>query len=129
MNGATRRRWVGGALGAAAVALAARARAGDAEPVEARVEIAFLFGYIDGSACAFYRNGTWHEPPAALVHMREKYASLQARNQIASAEDFIEKVATRSSMSGEAYAVRCTSSASIPSATWLRAELAHLRGL
>jgi ABC-type sugar transport system substrate-binding protein len=97
--------------------------------VAAQIEIGFLLGYIDGSGCEFYRNGSWHAANAAQEHLRGKYRAAAALDQIASAEDFIEKIATRSSLTGESYAVRCAGGASMSSAAWLRAELTRLRGL
>jgi hypothetical protein len=104
-----------------------RAQDRQAVPIDARIEISFLLGYVEGSTCAFYRNGTWHAAAAAQAHLRSKYGLLAARRQIGSAEDFIDKVATRSSLTGEAYAVRCAGSPDISSDVWFRAELARLR--
>jgi hypothetical protein len=53
---------------------------------------------------------------------------LLERKLLGSAEDFIALAATRSSLSGEAYGVRCGQSAPLPSAQWLRTELRGLRG-
>jgi hypothetical protein len=91
--------------------------------------VTFLLGYVAGSACRFYRNGSWYAAPEALAHLRGKYDRLSARKQIASAEDFIDKVASRSSLTGEAYAVQCADGARVPTATWLRAALQRLRSL
>jgi hypothetical protein len=46
---------------------------------------------------------------------------------VASAEQFIERAATRSSVSGEAYWVRCGSAPPQLSAVWLGAQLQALR--
>lgn len=91
-------------------------------------EVSFLLGYVAGSACMFYRNGSWYDSVQALAHLREKYDWLAARREIASAEDFIDKVATRSRLTGEAYAVRCPDGVIVATAPWLRAELQWLRG-
>lgn len=99
-----------------------------AEPaVNVQIEVSFLLGYIDGSGCQFYRNGTWHNAKEAQMHLRVKYQWLKARNQINSTEDFIQKAATQSSFSGAAYAVTCQGGASITSRQWLSDELARLR--
>ena len=70
-------------------------------------EVNFLLGYIEGSGCAFYRNGTWHDSKAAQAHIRDKYKYLAARDRISTTEEFIEKAATESSFTGLAYEVRC----------------------
>lgn len=96
-------------------------------PTNVQLEINFLLGYIEGSGCVFYRNGSWHNSKDAQVHLRDKYKWLIARNQISNSEDFIEKAATKSSLSGLAYSVTCHGGASQTSAQWLRTELARLR--
>jgi len=97
-----------------------------AEPsTEVQVEIDFLLGYIQGSKCEFYRNGTWHDPIAAQAHLRDKYEL--ARNRINTAEEFIERVASQSSISGQPYEVKCNGGPVVASRTWLREELARFR--
>jgi Family of unknown function (DUF5329) len=98
-----------------------------APPTGAQVEISFLLGYIEGSGCEFYRNGTWNNSRAAQAHLRDKYRYLAEKNQIETAEQFIDKAATESSLSGQAYMVRCNGGAALTSRQWLRDELARLR--
>jgi hypothetical protein len=99
-----------------------------AEPsTSVRVEVDFLLGYVEGSGCEFYRNGTWHDPKAAQAHLRDKYKFLAARGLINTTEDFIEKAATRSSLSGEPYRVRCRDGATVTTNQWLHAELSRFR--
>jgi hypothetical protein len=76
-------------------------------PVDAQVEINYLLARVAGSGCDFYRNGSWYDANRAERHLRFKYQSLRARNLIGTADDFIEKGATRSSVSGLVYAIRC----------------------
>ena len=96
-------------------------------PASVQMEVGFLLGYIDGSGCEFYRNGTWHDSKAAQQHLRDKYDYLAARNLIDTTEDFIDKAATKSSLSGQAYVVRCNGAAPVSSGKWLRDELVRLR--
>jgi Family of unknown function (DUF5329) len=98
-------------------------------PTNVQTEINFLLGFIEGSGCVFYRNGTWHDSKAAQVHLREKYNYLMTANKIDTTEDFIEKVATKSSFSGQPYQVRCNGGATLSSSQWLLDELARLRTL
>ena len=51
-------------------------------PTNVQIEVNFLLGYVEGSGCEFYRNGTWHDSKAAQTHLRDKYKYLGARNQI-----------------------------------------------
>lgn len=69
----------------------------------AQFEISFLLGYVEGSGCTFYRNGTAYDSKAAQAHLRAKYQYLATRNLIATTEDFIEKAATTSSFTGQPY--------------------------
>jgi len=96
-------------------------------PTKVQIEINFLLGYIDGSGCEFYRNGTWNDSKTAQGHLRDKYKYLVARNMINTTEDFIEMAATESSISGQPYEVRCQGGATVTSNQWLRAELARFR--
>jgi len=64
---------------------------------------------------------------AAEAHLREKYAFVAASGRIGTAADFIAKVATRSSLSGQAYEVSCNGGAGVPSGQWLTEALDHHR--
>lgn len=96
-------------------------------PTNVQIEVNFLLGYLEGSDCEFYRNGTWHDSKTAQAHLREKYKYLVARDLINSTEDFIAKAATESSISGQPYKVRCHGGAPVTSQQWLRAELVRFR--
>jgi len=96
-------------------------------PIAVQVEVDFLLGYIEGSGCRFYRNGTWYEAKAAQAHLRDKYSYLAARGLINNADDFIVKAATKSSFTGQPYEVKCGGGATVTSNQWLRAELARFR--
>ncbi len=96
-------------------------------PAIAQIEINYLLGHIEGSRCEFYRNGSWYDSKKAEAHLRGKYEYLAARNLINIAEDFIDKGATNSSLSGRPYEVRCSGSDAVVSNQWLRKELTHYR--
>ena len=99
-----------------------------AEPsVNVQREVNFLLSYIGSSRCEFYRNGTWSDSKTAQTHLRDKYNYLVAGNQINTTEDFIERAATASSLSGQSYKVRCNGSATVSSKQWLRDELRRIR--
>ena len=90
-------------------------------------EIAQLLERIELSNCSFGRNGTWHPPADARKHLQMKVDYMVKRNMLGSTQEFITKAATSSSVSGEAYQIRCGSNAPMPSATWLTAELKRIR--
>jgi len=92
-----------------------------------QAEVNFLLGYVEGSGCAFYRNGTWHDSKEAQAHLRDKYQWLAARNLINTTEDFIERAATKSSFTGLAYKAKCYGGPTITSNQWLRDELMFIR--
>lgn len=92
-----------------------------------RGEVELLLSRLAASGCQFRRNGSWHTAAEAQAHLRRKLDYLVDRGALASAEQFIERAASRSSMSGQAYQVRCGSLAPVASGDWLRAELRALR--
>lgn len=93
----------------------------------AQGEIDHLFGYVAVSHCAFQRNGNWYDAQRALAHLRSKYEFV--KSSIDTAEEFIEKAATRSSLSGRPYEVSCGAAAPVSSAQWLRVELYRYRAV
>jgi hypothetical protein len=73
----------------------------------------------------FIRNGSAHSAAEAAAHLRRKLAAADGR--ITTAEQFIDVLGTRSSMTGKAYRVRLADGREIDSATWLRQLLRELR--
>jgi hypothetical protein len=98
-----------------------------APPAIAQTEINYLLGFIESSGCEFYRNGSWYDSKRAQAHLRDKYEVLAAADQISTAEDFIEKAATKSSLSGRPYQVRCGGGEAVTSNQWLRDVLTRYR--
>lgn len=93
----------------------------------ARREVAHLLARVAQSGCEFYRAGSWYSAGDARDHLERKYRYLVARQMIGTSEDFVALAGTRSSMTDEAYAIRCRGVAAQPSAAWLTAELRSLR--
>lgn len=93
----------------------------------ARREVSEILERIEKSGCDFNRSGSWYDGASARKHLQRKYEYLLARDKLGSTEDFISMAATRSSMSGEAYAIRCGGTTPVPSAQWLEGELRRLR--
>lgn len=110
----------------AACLLASPAWAGGL-PQAARAEIDGLLSRLAASHCHFQRNGVWHTADAAKVHLRRKLDHLASRGAVASTEEFIEQAATRSSVSGRPYLVKCGDQPAVSSDAWLHAELGALR--
>lgn len=90
-------------------------------------EIEHLIAHLRNSGCEFQRNGSWYDSKQAADHLRKKYDYLLKKAMVATAEDFITRAASESSMSSQPYQVRCANQAAEPSAAWLQAALKHLR--
>lgn len=82
-------------------------------------EIAHLIGFVRASSCTFIRNGSEYTGGEAADHVQAKYDYY--RDEIKTVDDFIEKAASRSVMSGDPYEVRCAGK-TMPAADWIRAE-------
>jgi hypothetical protein len=98
-----------------------------AEPRIAEKQIQHLMTHLGSSGCQFNRNGTWYSSKEAVSHLSRKYDYLRKKQLAPTAEAFIERAATSSSVSGKPYLVKCGDGASVASAAWLRAELEKLK--
>jgi len=94
---------------------------------QATAELAHLLQRLESSGCEFQRNGAWHAAPDARKHLEKKYRYLVDKGLVATAEDFIDRGATESSVSGQPYQVRCGGAAPVASERWLREELQRFR--
>jgi hypothetical protein len=110
-----------------AVGLLAFSAARAAPPAIAKTEIGYLLATVANSDCQFYRNGSWYDAKSAAAHLSSKLRYLLANDLVQSTEDFIEKAATQSSLSGRAYAIRCKGHEAVPSGQWLEILLARYR--
>lgn len=89
-------------------------------------EINYLINSVGRSGCAFVRNGETYSGKEARQHLRSK-RKLNA-HLIRSAEDFIEKIASRSSMSGKPYLISCCGREYQTANEWFTVMLAEYRG-
>jgi hypothetical protein len=96
-----------------------------AQTQETQTEISYLLTYVGSSGCDFFRNGSWYDSKRAEEHLRNKYAALSAG--VDTAEEFIEKTATKSSFSGRAYQVKCGGGDIVSSHDWLIDTLTRFR--
>jgi hypothetical protein len=115
-------------LASTAIALIWMAAAHAAPPTPAaKAEIEYLLSAVASSDCRFYRNGTWYDAKSAAAHLRAKYETLAARGLIADTDEFIERAATKSSLSGQDYAIKCEGFAEVSSRQWLAELLVSYR--
>lgn len=96
-------------------------------PAQAEREIDRLITALSQSGCQFQRNGSWYDASDAQAHLRKKYAWLVKRDMVDSAEQFIERAGSQSSISGKPYQVRCGGRPAVTSASWLNTRLAEIR--
>jgi hypothetical protein len=87
-------------------------------------EIEHLLSFVASSECRFVRGGTEHPGREARDHLLRKLEV--ARPLLGTADQFIDHVATGSSLTGEAYKVRC-GTRELTSKEWLRTELERYR--
>lgn len=112
---------------AIALAFASTGLSHAAEPLATQQEIAHLFSTLETSNCQFNRNGSWYSAKDASSHLATKYKYLQNKDLVPSAEKFIERAATESSLSGKAYQIKCADNVVQPSAPWFTAALEKYR--
>ncbi len=98
---------------------AALGAAGDAD-----TEIQGLIQAVAESGCEFDRNGTRYSAKDAAQHLELKYS--RGKRHVKSAEDFIQRLASKSSWSGNPYQMICEGEAE-PAGDWLSATLIELR--
>ena len=96
-------------------------------PASTKLEIDYLFSELKTSGCEFNRNGSWYTAAEAVTHLNKKYDYLKKKNSAASTEDFIDNAASKSSVSGQPYLVKCKDLATVESAVWFKQALTKFR--
>ena len=91
---------------------------------DAETEIQLLIHAVRESGCDFDRNGTLYTAERAAEHLELKYA--RGKRYADSAEAFIERLASQSSLTGEPYRMICEGSA-MPAANWLTTKLDEMQ--
>ena len=92
---------------------------------EVPAEIDYLLTAVGGSDCVFIRNGKRHDSADAEDHLRMKYR--RGKRYAPTSEDFIERLASKSSMSKKPYQIDCPGEGPVPSSDWLTLRLAEFR--
>lgn len=92
---------------------------------EVPAEIDYLLTTVGNSDCVFIRNGKRHDAEAAEDHLRMKYR--RGKRYAPTTEAFIERLASKSSMSKKLYYIECPGAEPVPSGEWLRQRLAEYR--
>ena len=98
----------------------AKVMAGDMES-----EIDYLLLSVERSDCVFIRNGKPHDSVAAVKHLQMKHE--RGRRYYDSTEEFIARIASRSSLSGKPYLIDCPDQAPVEAKSWFSQKLADYR--
>jgi len=92
---------------------------------ETPAEIDYLLTTVGSSNCAFIRNGKRYNAADAEKHLRMKYQ--RGKRYAPTTEDFIEHLASKSSMSKKLYHIDCPGEEVTPSSEWFALRLAAYR--
>ena len=93
---------------------------------KAKAEITGLMDNLANSGCQFQRNGDWHDAADARAHLQRKYDYLLKKSLVDTSEQFIQRAASKSSVSGKPYRVKC-GALELDSAVWFDMQLQRLR--
>jgi hypothetical protein len=98
--------------------------AADTEPVAKTVD--YLIAQVEKSDAKFLRNGDEHAGKDAAKHMRRKYDYF--KKEIKTPEDFIEKCAFKSELSGKPYMIKKADGSMVKCEDWMKSLLEEHRG-
>lgn len=93
-------------------------------PVSDSQKIRALLMAIESSNLIFIRNGAEHSAKEARKHLERKLS--QAGSRISTVEQFIEHIASRSSVTGTPYYVKYPDGSTIEVSVWLRRKLREI---
>ena len=120
-----RRLLVIGSMALSGLMLAGAGSSAAAPPPREQARIDKLIRHVETQkGMTFIRNGTEYSCADAARFLRGKMDSMGA--EVATAREFIDRIATKSSMSGEPYQVRFHDGRLIPAAQFLGDELKRL---
>lgn len=98
--------------------------AAENEPVSKTVD--YLIAQVEKSSeVKFIRNGDEHNAKDAAKHMRRKYDHF--KKEIKTPEDFIEKCAAKSELSGKPYMIKKADGSTMKCEDWMKALLDERR--
>ena len=106
--------------------LALRAAAAPSPAEQARIE-RLIEAVAQNKQARFLRNGSDYSAADAAEFLRRKLEAYGDR--VRTVNDFIDQIASKSSTSGQIYKVRLADGREVPSADFLRAELARIEAV
>ena len=92
---------------------------------QAPAEIEYLLTQIGSSGCTFIRNGKEHSAEDAEDHLRMKYR--RGKRYADTTENFIDRLASKSSISKKLYMIECPGEAPVSTGSWLHSKLDSYR--
>ncbi len=90
---------------------------------QATAEVEYLLTALGQSDCTFIRNGKEYSAMEAESHLRMKYE--RGRKYADSADQFIDRLASKSSWSGKPYYIQCPGEDQQQTSAWLTQRLAQ----
>lgn len=96
-----------------------------AEAPAGNAEIEHLLSYIEHAGARFVRSGKEYTGQEGADHLRAKLQ--KAGGRVKTPEDFIEGIASKSYLTGEAYHVKLADGTMKETGPWLREELTRFR--
>ena len=91
----------------------------------ADTEIQYLLNSVAESKCTFIRNDETHDSEEAAAHLRMKYN--RGKLWVNSTEQFIDRIASKSSWSGKPYKIHCPGQDEQATGAWLTGKLSDFR--
>ena len=92
---------------------------------DAETEIQHLLTTVAESPCSFIRNGTTYSAEEAAAHLSTKYS--RGKAYVRSTQQFIDRIASKSSLSAQPYRIRCPGTGHQTTRAWLTEQLQTLR--
>lgn len=99
--------------------------ASQADESDMNAEIDYLLDTVVTSNCIFIRNGSEYKSEAARDHLQMKRK--RGKRYFDSADEFIEKIASKSSWSGKNYMIQCDDEPKQTARAWFIALLKKYR--
>ena len=88
-------------------------------------EVRLLIDSVAQSGCTFERNGKSYEAGDAADHLTLKFK--RGKKYAKNSENFIDRLASKSSLSGKPYHIACPGQEKMTSGDWLHQKLTSLR--
>jgi len=89
------------------------------------VEVGYLIDTVAESGCNFVRNGKEHTASEAADHLQMK--ARKGKRYYDTAEEFIDRIASKSSWSGKPYLIQCADRPAVEAGNWFTRALAEYR--